>query len=227
MKTPLLTIAALAALALPSLAQAGFQEDLASIQSDWAAANYEIQDKKEALAVFEALAGRAHALAEAYPEKAEPLVWEGIVLSSWAGKKGGLGALKLCKQARQSLEAAESLDPEVLEGSVYTSLGTLYYRVPGWPVGFGDDEKAETYLRKALALNPEGIDPNYFYGDFLAGQGKYDEARAYLEKAMAAPDRPGRPSCRSESSSRVACSSSSSAGAATRSCAATRWACVG
>lgn len=192
MKTPLITLAALAVLALPGAAFAGFDDDLASIQADWAEANYHIQDDKAALSAFEALARRAHAFAEANPDKAEPLVWEGIVLSSWAGKQGGLGALKLCKQARARLEAAEALDPAVLAGSVYTSLGTLYYRVPGWPVGFGDDDKAETYLRKALELNPEGIDPNYFYGDFLAEQGKYDEARVYLEKAMAAPPRPGR-----------------------------------
>ena len=192
MKTRLITLAALAALALPGGAFAGFDDDLASIQADWAEANYRIQDDKAALAAFEALAQRAHSFAQANPDKAEPLVWEGIVLSSWAGKKGGLGALRLCKEARASLEAAEALNPAVLQGSVYTSLGTLYYRVPRWPIGFGDDDKAETYLRKALDLNPEGIDPNYFYGDFLAQQGKYDQARAYLEKAMAAPPRPGR-----------------------------------
>ena len=192
MKTITLAFAAFAALALPGLALADFAEDLAAIQSDWAVANYQIEDKKEAVAAFEGLAERAHAFSEAYPDRAEPLVWEGIVLSSWAGKKGGLGALKLCKQARDRLETAETIDAAALQGSVYTSLGTLYYRVPGWPVGFGDDEKAETYLRKALELNPDGIDPNYFFGDFLAEQGKYAEARAYLEKAMAAPDRPGR-----------------------------------
>ena len=192
MKTFTTALVAIAALALPGLALADFAEDLSAIQSDWAAANYRIGDKKAAVAAFETLAERAHAFSETYPDRAEPLVWEGIVLSSWAGKKGGLGALKLCKQARERLEAAEAIDATALQGSVYTSLGTLYYRVPGWPVGFGDDDKAETYLRKALELNPDGIDPNYFFGDFLAEQGKYAEAKAYLEKAMAAPDRPGR-----------------------------------
>ena len=188
----LASLALAALLALPGLALADFDEDLAAIQSDWAVANYDIPDKKAAAAAFESLADRAHALSEAHPDKAEALVWEGIVLSSWAGKEGGLGALKLCKQARARLEAAEAIDPSVLQGSVYTSLGTLYYRVPGWPVGFGNDDKAEAYLKKALDLNPDGIDPNYFYGDFLAEQGDYAGARAHLEKALAAPDRPGR-----------------------------------
>jgi Tfp pilus assembly protein PilF len=60
-------------------------------------------------------------------------------------------------------------------------------------VGFGDEEKAEEFLLKALALNPDGIDPNYFYGDFLMSQRRYEEAETALMKAQAAPSRPNRP----------------------------------
>lgn len=69
----------------------------------------------------------------------------------------------------------------------------LYYQVPGWPLGFGDDNKAEALLKKALAINPTGIDANYFYGDFLYRQGQYRAAAAALEKALHAPARPDRP----------------------------------
>jgi len=111
-----------------------------------------------------------------------------------AGAKGGLGALGLVKEAKAELETALRLDPQALDGSAYTSLGSLYYQVPGWPVGFGDDAQAEKLLKQALAINPGGIDPNYFYGDFLARQKRYAEARTALERALAAPDRPGRAS---------------------------------
>jgi Tfp pilus assembly protein PilF len=47
-------------------------------------------------------------------------------------------------------------------------------------------------LRQALELNPNGIDPNYFYGEFLYEEGKYGEALQYLDKAAKAPGRPGR-----------------------------------
>ena len=114
------------------------------------------------------------------------------MLSTYAGAKGGLGALGLVKQARASLEAALDIDPEALDGSAYTSLGSLYYQVPGWPLGFGDDGKARKYLQKSLAINPDGIDANYFFGDFLLDQGEPQRARIYLEKVLAAPDRPGR-----------------------------------
>jgi len=80
----------------------------------------------------------------------------------------------------------------VLQGSAYNSLGVLYYKVPRWPMGFGNDKKALELLQKALAVNPGGIDPNFFYGEFLVEQGKPREALTYLERALQAPPRPGR-----------------------------------
>jgi Tfp pilus assembly protein PilF len=41
-------------------------------------------------------------------------------------------------------------------------------------------------------LNPDGIDPNYFYGDFLFRQGDYAGAEQALRKALQAPRRAGR-----------------------------------
>ena len=83
--------------------------------------------------------------------------------------------------------------PKALDGSAYTSLGSLYYQVPGWPIGFGDDKKARELIATALTLNPDGIDPNYFLGDFLYRQRDYDGARKALERALKAPPRPDRP----------------------------------
>lgn len=47
------------------------------------------------------------------------------------------------KEAKVLLEQVIEKAPETLDGSAYTSLGSLYYQVPGWPIGFGDDDKAE------------------------------------------------------------------------------------
>jgi tetratricopeptide (TPR) repeat protein len=171
---------------------ADINEDIVSIQHQWARANYETPESEQEKA-FEELVAEARKLVEDNPGRAEPRVWLAIVLSTDAGVTGGLGALGKVKEARRELEAAEKIDPDVLHGSIYTSLGSLYYQVPGWPIGFGDDEKAEEYLKKALAMNPDGIDPNYFYGDFMLEEDNYQEAVKYLEKAAAAPARPGRP----------------------------------
>lgn len=185
----LLALASLPALALTDASRT----QLERIQGRWADINYQTPaaQREAAFADLAQLADRAIA---AEPQAAELRIWKAIVLSTWAGAKGGLGALDLVKKAKSELEQALQLDARALEGSAYTSLGSLYYQVPGWPIGFGDDEKAEAMLKTALAINPNGIDPNYFYGDFLARQKRYREARAVLEKALAAADRPARAS---------------------------------
>ncbi|WP_404407390.1 hypothetical protein LG272_06425 [Pseudidiomarina marina] len=164
---------------------------LAQIQSRWAEVNYTLEGDPQEKA-FEALLKEAHAWTDAEPNNAEAFIWRGIIQSTFAGAKGGLGALGLAKDARKSLERALELDPRALQGSAYGSLGTLYYKVPGWPLGFGNDKKAEEYLLKALDINPTGIDPNYFYADYLYEQGNYTQAQQVAERALQAPPRPQR-----------------------------------
>jgi len=179
---------------LPALAQeASLTTELTDIQQGWDQANYQAASAADKQRQLEALSARSEALARKYPRHAEPLVWEGIVLSTYAGAKGGLGALSLAKKSRDCLLAATRIDPAALRGSAYTSLGALYYKVPGWPIGFGDRDKANDFLRKALALNPDGMDPNYFIGELLYEQGEYSRSLQHLQKALEAPPRPDRP----------------------------------
>jgi tetratricopeptide (TPR) repeat protein len=187
------TLGVFCALLFASMASlADINEEIVKIQHQWAKANYATAENEQEKA-FEKLVAEARKLAEHNPGRAEPKVWLAIVLSTDAGVTGGFGALGKVKEARRQLEAAEKIAPDVLDGSIYTSLGSLYYQVPGWPIGFGDDGKAALYLKKALAMNPDGIDPNYFYGDFMLEEDNYAEAVKYLEKAATAPARPGRP----------------------------------
>jgi len=172
-------------------ARADLDSDIAHLQQRWAEVNYQLEGKTQ-LSEFARLVEEAGQTIAMYPDAAEGWIWSGIIKSTYAGAKGGLGALSLAKESRADLEKALSLDDKALDGSAYTSLGTLYYSVPGWPVGFGDDDKAEELLKKALALKPDGIDQNYFYGSYLISEKRYAEARRYLEKARKAPPRPGR-----------------------------------
>jgi tetratricopeptide (TPR) repeat protein len=179
-------------MALPLAAWAAPVDDaVAELQRDWEVIRYQTP-AAEREKRFEALAAKAHQTSLTYAGRAEPLVWEGIITSSLAGEKGGLGALGLVKQAKANYEQAIQTDPKALDGSAYNSLGVLYYKVPGWPLGFGDKAKAADLLLKALAINPQGIDPNFFYGEYLVETNHADQAMAYLERALAAPPRPGR-----------------------------------
>jgi tetratricopeptide (TPR) repeat protein len=170
---------------------APLDDAVVELQRDWEVTRYQTPTGEREKR-FEALAAKAHRTSEAFPDRAEALIWEGIIDSSLAGEKGGLGALGLVKQARTLYERAIQIDGNALDGSAYNSLGVLYYKVPRWPVGFGDKAKAAELLQKALAVNPQGIDPNFFYGEYLAETDRRDEAIVYLERALQAPGRPGR-----------------------------------
>lgn len=164
-----------------------------SLARSWAHANYEIGDKSAQAEAAARIAADAETLARQNPSRAEPLVWEAIAKSTEAGAKGGLGGLALAKEAKALLEKAEKINPAALgDGSVYTSLGSLYAQVPGFPIGFGDPQKARAYFQKALAVNPNGVDPNFFYGDFLMRQNDFAGASRALQKALAAPPRANR-----------------------------------
>ncbi len=161
------------------------------VQVHWAEIKYQTPEKQRA-ELYHALAQQARTIVESNPGMAEALIWEGIVISSEAGARSGLGALSLAKDARQRLEEALKINDKALDGSAYTSLATLYAKVPGWPIGFGSKDKAEEYFKKSLAINSDGIDPNFFYGEYLLDRGRPAEARSHLEAALKAPPRPGR-----------------------------------
>jgi tetratricopeptide (TPR) repeat protein len=166
-------------------------EKVAHLQSEWARIKYQVA-KGQQEAEMSKLSAEAAGVVQAYPDRAEPKIWNAIILSTEAGFTGGLSALPKVKAAKKLLEESLKIDAKALEGSASTSLGSLYYQVPGWPLGFGDDDKAKKYLLSALAINPDGIDPNYFYGDYLVSKKKYSDAVPVLEKALKAADRPGR-----------------------------------
>lgn len=175
-----------------TLLQAAPGDDLIRpIQDRWAEIKYRQPEDRQA-DLYRELAVQARQIAKANPNLAAALIWEAIVVSSEAGVRGGLGGLSLAKEARALLEESLKLDEKSLNGSAYTSLATLYAKVPRWPLGFGDKEKAEALFRKSLAVNPDGIDPNFFYGEYLIDQDRVAEGRRYLEKALVAPARPGR-----------------------------------
>jgi tetratricopeptide (TPR) repeat protein len=196
MKKCLIWLATL--LLTPNLAFAGeaaspaqLDPAIVQLQHDWAKANYHTsKDQQEA--TFQALAEKAHQVSASSPNKAEAMIWEAIILSGYAKAKGGLGGLKHAEQARDLLQASLKIDPQALQGSAHTSLGSLYYKVPRWPLGFGDHKKAREHLERALQINPNGIDPNYFYADFLLAEGETAKAVEYFSKALNAPPRAGR-----------------------------------
>jgi|AutmiccommunBRH9_1029481.scaffolds.fasta_scaffold01313_7 tetratricopeptide (TPR) repeat protein len=182
------------AMAFSLSAHADISQPASDLEHAWDHVQFEVADRDARLKAFSDLADQADQILKQDPENAEVMVWEAISLSSVAGEIRGPSALGKVKRARELLLAAEEIDSNALgDGSIYSSLGTLYYQVPPFPIGFGNKKKAREFLDKALAQNPNGIEPNYFMADFLVHTGDYKSALKYVTAAEAAPSRPERP----------------------------------
>ncbi|MCB1649751.1 MAG: hypothetical protein H7A05_00125 [Pseudomonadales bacterium] len=193
MKKPVIAIILGLAYTLLSsaLVHAQANAEVTGLQQRWAEVNYLLEGKSQVEA-FNTLIDDAEKVTRSQSNSADAWIWSGIIRSSYAGAKGGLGALSAAKAAKADFEKAMSINADAMDGSAYTSLGVLYLNVPGWPVGFGDEDKGVELLKKGLELSPNGIDANYFYAEYLFKQKQDDDATRYLNRAMSAPARPGR-----------------------------------
>lgn len=164
------------------------EDSLKNIEAEWASIYYSFPKNKQEPA-FVQLLDKTTNLVRQYPDAAEPLFWQAVVKATYADHQDAFSALSTINEARDLLVKAIKINPETMSGSAYVTLGTLYYMVPKWPVSFGNDDAAKQMLEIALKINPNSIDANYFYGEFLMLHNKPNDAARYFEKATAAPVR--------------------------------------
>ena len=163
------------------------------LQTKWEAIKFGVPEGDDQTKQMNALGEDADAVAARLPGMPEALIWDGIVTSERASMASTFYALGFAKRARDILEQAYSLDPARLDAGATTSLGVLYYRVPGFPIGFGDKARARQLLEQAVKLAPNGLDAWYFYGDFLYTQNELPKADEVLRHALQIPQHPDRP----------------------------------
>lgn len=168
-------------------------EALANIEHRFDELSFATSGKRQRRAGFESLLEDASELVSEYPNSAEALIWQGIVQSTYAGEVSVFSAMKYAEAARDSLQTAEAMNASAMGASVYTSLGALYSQVPGGLMGFGDDELALEYLRKAVTISPNDLDANFFLAELLIDKGMYAEAEQLLNRVLASPRVVARP----------------------------------
>ncbi len=158
------------------------------LESEWAFIYYNMPKQKQGPA-YSTLLDKAINLSRQNPNKAEPIIWEAIIKASNADHQDAVSALQAIHEARDLLLKAIAINPQAMDGSAYVTLGTLYYMTPKWPIGFGDEKTAQKMLETALKITPNGIESNYFYGDFLLSNNNVKQAEKYFQLAIAAPVR--------------------------------------
>ena len=155
------------------------EDSLRNVEAEWASIYYGVPKSKQGAAYLELL-DKAVNLARQYPNAAEPIFWQAVVKATYADQQDAFSALSAINEARDLLIKAIEINPKTMDGSAYVTLGTLYYMAPVWPISFGDDNAARQMLETALKINPDGIDANYFYGEFLMRHNRADDALIYF-----------------------------------------------
>jgi tetratricopeptide (TPR) repeat protein len=163
------------------------------LQTKWEAIKFGVPEGDDQTNQMNALGEDADAVAAHFPAMPDALIWDGIITSERASMASTFYALGFAKRARDILEKAYTMDPARLDAGATTSLGVLYYRVPGFPIGFGDKDKARHLLEQAVKLAPNGLDAWYFYGDFLYTQNEFPKAVEVFQHALKIPQHPDRP----------------------------------
>src|ERR1700688_4887469 len=161
----LVALGVLLCLALPTNSRAAdnpaLNADILKIALDWEHIKFQETDKDLQEKQMAALAERAAALVQQYQNRPEARIWLGIIISEQASMASENGspfkALGFAKRARDILEPIAKNDPALLDAGAPTSLGVLYYRVPGFPIGFGDKAKAKELLQEAIKYAPDGL----------------------------------------------------------------------
>jgi len=170
------------------LAAGEYAETVTDIEQSWAKIYYSAK-KKQQYKQYSQLLHRIKQLNTTYPDQPELFIWQAITLATRAEQESSFNALSSIHHAKDLLIKAIAINPNAMDGSAFVTLGSLYSMVPGWPIAFGNDQKAEHSLKKALSINPDGIDSNYFYGEFLLSKNKLSQASHFFTKAINAPVR--------------------------------------
>ena len=161
------------------------QDKATELQNEWDRISFLVKDKKQQKEEFQKLSEIAKTYSTQYPNSADIKAWAGIIISTEAGfyKLNIPKALKTVNTAKEILDEGLAINPSALDGGIYSSLGLMYFQVPGKPIGFGDKQLAENFLLKGIELSNNGMIANFFAGQFYFDQKDYQKAMNYFEKA--------------------------------------------
>jgi tetratricopeptide (TPR) repeat protein len=115
------------------------------------------------------------------PRSPDAHLWYAANLGRWAITKGKLRAAFLLATLRAEVETILALDPAHVPG--LTLAGSFFLETPAW-LG-GDVERAASYLRRALVLDPHFTRAGIELARCLIEQGRYPEAREVLQRVLA------------------------------------------
>ncbi|MEE9413053.1 MAG: hypothetical protein V3V22_08380 [Methylococcales bacterium] len=161
------------------------------LEKNWAKVRYQTS-KEQRMEAFESMLISLKQAPEQCLVTAEYLIIKAMIRGSMIKlNSSSFSTLKKIDKIKKILGQALNKNPAAIGGLGWTLLGLLYDKSPGWPLSIGDNNKAEDAYKKGLEINPDGIDANFYYGDFLRRRDLPLQAKRYLLKAKQAKQRTG------------------------------------
>jgi tetratricopeptide (TPR) repeat protein len=127
----------------------------------------------------------AAAAIKAQPNRPEGHFWLAATMGALAESFGLRMGLRYRGRVKSELETVLKIDPTFQQGSADLALGRWYFRVPG--LFGGSKKKSEEHLRRALTYDPTSHAALYYLAETLLALDRDAEARATLERLIAAP----------------------------------------
>jgi hypothetical protein len=167
--------------------EAGFEAAWKQARADYWLGTHEAT-KDERRAALERGLEAARAAIKAQPRRPDGHFWLAANMGALAESFGLRMGLRYRGDIKRELEVVLKIDPGYQLGSADRALGRWYYRVPG--LFGGSKKKSEEHLRRSLAYQPTSHASLFFLAETLLAMDRDEEARAVLEKLIAAPAHP-------------------------------------
>ena len=114
------------------------------------------------------------------------LFWKAAAIGKVAEDGGVLNALGLVRSMEELLLKVVMLDETYENAGAHRALGRIYHLLPGFPISFGNNQKALMHLRRAYELFPMDVITRAFYADLLYDEGQKKEARYHADFVLSA-----------------------------------------
>jgi len=125
---------------------------------------------------------------ELEPNRVEGHYWFAINMSGYATEDGPLKTLSMGRRILQALDSANAILPDYYFAGPLRARGRLLYKMPGFPISFGDTKKGLSDLRKAAEKSPDTRLNQLFLAEALAESGDSTQAKEALSRARGAQE---------------------------------------
>ncbi len=117
-----------------------------------------------------------------FPESPDGWTFRAIFLGTYGISKGVLNALSVARDMRIYALKAYKIDKSYFYAQPPQLLGRLYFKLPSFPVSFGDLDKARKYLYEAYKLAPGYAHVYMYIAELEASVGNIKKAEEFLDK---------------------------------------------